>query len=114
MCRCSCVGPDNWQRISASIIAWAHRSAQKLMPVLLCMPMQLPNKICQRSCMGPKSCLQILQVLLCGPRQLVKNFCTYLCMGPQHCPKPYARDPVRAQGKYQRATTKGDLPMVLC
>jgi hypothetical protein len=32
------VGLDNWQRISAGIIAWAHKAAQKLMPVLLCGP----------------------------------------------------------------------------
>jgi len=82
--------------------------------VLVCGPRQLPKKVSQWFCVGLQSCQKNVQVLLCGPRQLVKNFCTYLYMGPQHCPKPYARDPVRAQGKYQRATTKGDLPMVLC
>ena len=103
------MGPDNWHRISAGTLAWAHRSAQKLMPVLLCGPMQLLNKICKWCCMGPESCPKDVQVLLCEPRQMVKNFCRYLCMGPQNCPETDASVPVWAQ-----ETTKRDLPVVLC
>ena len=78
------------------------------MPVLLCGPMQLPNNICQWSCIGPYSCLKNVQVLLCGPRQLAKNFCQYNCVGPQICPETDASAPV-----YAHATTKQDLPEVL-
>ena len=96
--------PDNWHRISAGTLVWAHRVAQKLMPVLLCWFRQLPNKICKWYCMGPERCLKDVQVLLCGPRQLAKNFCRYTCVGPQICPGTDAGAPVWAQ-----ATTKQDL-----